>query len=159
MKDVSFRNILLPTDFSNASADAVSYALSIAVKYTSDLHVLHVMNDTTEPIGFYIPHLSFDHLEDEMLREANNMLKGFCKRTMEGIKGYTMQVIVGTPYLKIVDYAKEHSIDLIVMGSVSKASSLDRLFFGSTTERVLRAAPCHILTIHPRENTSKEKST
>jgi universal stress protein A len=55
-------------------------------------------------------------------------------------------VVAGPPYVKIVRYARDHQVDLIVMGTQGLIG-LDRLIMGSTAERVVRTAPCPVVSI------------
>ncbi|MFQ5329195.1 MAG: universal stress protein [Thermodesulfobacteriota bacterium] len=148
-----FRRILLPTDFSTTSDHTVSYATSLARRYGAKLYLLHVIDETTEASGFYIPHLSYKKMDDEMKAAATKMLKNFCLDKLKSVKDYTFDVVEGIPYKEINTYAKAEGIDLIVMGSHGR-SGIDRLVFGSTTERVLRSSSCPVLTVHPPEEAS-----
>jgi len=148
-----FSRILLPIDFSTTSDSAVAYAISLAGKYGAKLYLLHVIDETTEASGFYIPHLSYENLDKEIKAGAQKKLKEFCLKQLKGVKDYTFDVVEGIPYKEITAYADAHGINLIVMGSRGR-TGIDRFVFGSTTERVLRSSPCPVLTVHPPEEAS-----
>jgi len=143
-----FENILLPTDFSNASVDAAVYALKIARQHKAKLYLLHVMDISTEAAGFYVPHQSFENLDDEMLIAAEKMLYEFAQKNIKGYRNYELRVVSGEPYKVIIKTIKSLNIDLCVMGTFGKVA-IERLFVGSTTERVMRKALCPVLIIPP----------
>jgi len=145
-KDVKFKNILFTTDFSGASVHAASYAASLASSYGAALHVIHVVDTSEEAAGFYLPHLSFEKLDSELKDTAEAMLRKFCDKNFKGQKDLKMTVLTGEPYKEILKAAA--GADVIVMGTFGKAH-LDRVLFGSTTERVMRKAKCPVLVIPP----------
>jgi nucleotide-binding universal stress UspA family protein len=147
-KGVRFQRILFPTDFTEASENAASYALSLARQHRARLHVLHVVDITGEAAGFYVPHQSFETLNEEMKAGAEDMIERFCARTFPGLRNIERRVLIGEPYKQIIKVVKGSRIDLVVMGTYGK-SGIDRLLFGSTTERVLRKAGCPVLVIPP----------
>jgi len=145
-KDVKFKNILFTTDFSEASVHAASYAASLAASYGAALHVIHVVDTSEEAAGFYLPHLSFEKLDSELKDTAGAMLRKFCEKNFKGQKDLKATVLTGEPYKEILKAAA--GADVIVMGTFGKAH-LDRVLFGSTTERVMRKAKCPVLVIPP----------
>lgn len=147
-----FERILLSTDFTEASENAALYALNMAVKYDARLYVLHVVDLTEDAAGFYVPHLSFENLDAEMLKSARRMLDKFCEKQFKGFDGLEANVIAGEPYKDILKAVDRDGIDIVVMGTCGKGG-IERFFFGSTTERVLRDVGCPVLVIPPRGKT------
>jgi nucleotide-binding universal stress UspA family protein len=145
---VNFKRILLPTDFTEASAYAASYALNMALQYKARLFVLHVVDLTEDAAGFYVPHVSFSNLDKELKDVGEVMLKKFCAKRFKGFNGLVTKVLVGEPYKEIVKSIKKDKIDVVVMGTFGKGG-LDRFFFGSTTDRVLRKTDCPVLVVPP----------
>ncbi len=144
----NFKKILVPVDFTPASESALKYGLSLATKYGGKLFVLHVVNLRGELAGFYIPHLSFEKLDDEMKKGAGEMLEKFTKRILKGFKNFEKVLLCGTPYLEIVRYAREENMDIIVMGTFGR-SGIEGYLFGSTTERVMKNAEVPVLVVPP----------
>ena len=153
-----FTRILFTTDFSTTSEHALTYAISLTKTYKAKLYLLHVIDESTEASGFYIPHLSYKKLDDEMKTAAQKMLKSFCLKKLKGVDSYTFDVVEGIPYKEIAAYAEAQGINLIVMGSRGR-TGIDRLVFGSTTERVLRKSVCPVLTVHPPEEAYQETTS
>ncbi len=142
----AFQKILIATDFSDCSEEACAYALSLARKFDASLVVLHVINEPVDLRGFYVPHISFDELEKEIAAGAATMLKTFCADNLADFANYSTSIVTGVPYEEITRIAKEQDVSLIVIGTHGR-SGLDHLIFGSTAERVVRSAPCPVLTI------------
>lgn len=142
------RRILFPTDFSGASIHAASYALSLARAYKARLFVVHVVDTSEEASGFYLPHLSYEKLDAEMKESAAGMLDKFCAVRFKGFRDMEKSVLAGEPYKEIIKAIRGSDIDLVVMGTFGKAR-IDRFFFGSTTERVLRKSSCPVFVVPP----------
>ncbi len=143
-----FKNILIPTDFAEATESAFDNALMVARQFDAKLHLVHIINTKEEAAGFYVPHLSFDKLDREFMVAAEDMIKKFCAKRLKSYKGCVTAVLKGEPYRQIIKYAKDEAIDVIVMATYGK-SRVDRFIFGSTTERVIRKAPCPVLVVPP----------
>lgn len=146
--DREFKNILFTTDFTGASVNAAQYAASLARRYGASIQVLHVVDTSEEAAGFYLPHLSFEKLDADLNDAAGAMLKKFCDKNFKGIDDLKPTVLSGEPYKEILKAAA--GADVIVMGTFGKAH-LDRVLFGSTTERVMRKSKCPVLVVPPAE--------
>ncbi|MCK6457386.1 MAG: universal stress protein [Phycisphaerae bacterium] len=148
---ITFRHILCPTDFSELSAHATHFAVSLADKYRADLDVLHVVDEAYQ----YWPAMGPEGLPvgppvEEVVNNARTQLarwiEQYCANTPKAVTG---EVVAGRPFLEIVRYARENSIDLIVLGTHGR-SGLTHVLLGSVTERVVRKAHCPVLTVrHP----------
>ncbi len=143
-----FKKIILTTDFSDASDNASSYALSMAEHYDATLHIVHIVDTSTGDEDFYAPSAKLD---TEMVASAESMLeKKFFKR-LTNLSKHKLVVLMGTPHEVIIDYAKDISADLVVMGTFGR-SGLGRVLLGSTTELVMRRVHCPVLPIHPESS-------
>ncbi|MCA9004456.1 MAG: universal stress protein [Planctomycetaceae bacterium] len=134
------KNILVPVDFSESSLEAIKKAILIS-EDASTVTVVHVM----VPLDLVSPGVLFGGLTDEKRTEHVNKLakEEFAKHQIEGV---TFDTLVGDPGIKIADYAKDHSTDLIVIPSHGY-TGITRLALGSVAERVLRHAPCPTLVL------------
>ena len=141
-----FEKILLATDFSDYSEVACEYALSLARTFNSSILVLHVINEPVDLRGFYVPHISFEQLEKEIETSADQMLERFCREHLQESSSYRTMTVSGVPYEEIIRVATEQESSLIVIGTHGR-TGLDHLIFGSTAERVVRGAPCPVMTI------------
>lgn len=140
-----FKRILLPTDFSEGSKNALSYAKELAGQYGATLYILHVIYDIAQGTGLHVPHVNLDQLYKEIEEVARKELERF---GLEELRGLDVQreVVKGVPYEEIVKFAEKNQIDLIVIGTYGR-KGLERLFFGSTAEQVLKRASCAVLTV------------
>jgi nucleotide-binding universal stress UspA family protein len=126
-----FRHILVPTDFSETSDAALDYGLELAARFNAQLHLLHVIDaPAVLPAGL------FDDVKAKLARRAARGQR--CAVTTE--------VITGTSARTIVCYARARSMDLIVMGTHGR-SGMAHLLMGSVAEKVVRDAPCPVLTV------------
>jgi nucleotide-binding universal stress UspA family protein len=144
MKD--FKTILFATDFSENSLYAFQYAFSMARKYEALLAIVHVINEPVDLRGFYVPHISFESLEEEIEEGARKMMDKFCRVHVQDYDRYETFIVPGIPYDEIIKKAQELSADLIIMGTHGR-SGLDHVLFGSTAEKVVRKSPVPVMTI------------
>jgi nucleotide-binding universal stress UspA family protein len=142
----TFCHILCPVDFSSHSDRAMEYAGELARRFQADLTVLHVVYDPLDITYSHIPHPPLEQLREEMIREGEKMLQRRVRRRLRFLPRAKTMVVAGPPYRQIIRYAQEHHVDLIVMGTQG-LTGLDRLIMGSTAERVVRTAPCPVVSI------------
>ncbi len=143
---ISLKNILLATDFSDTSRLAAEYAVELAKRYQAKLHLLHVIE---EPIAT-IPLLETYGApsKEEYEAAAVAMLDNW--PLPDGAEECELERRVhhGTPFLQILHDARDHEIDLIVMGSHGRGL-IKHLLMGNVAEKVVRKAPCPVLTVRP----------
>lgn len=141
-----FKHILCPVDFSDQSARALEYALSIAQESDAGLTVLHVLESPSdqEPRtnrGFNVPEYGLFRAE-----EAKERLMQLIPESAAAWCTPQTMIAHGKPYREILGIATDASMDLIVMG-VHGRNALDVMLFGSTTNQVVRRATCPVLTL------------
>lgn len=144
MKD--FKTILFAVDFSQSSDYAFQFALSLAKKYDARLLIIHVINEPVDLRGFYVPHISFEKLEQEIEEGAKKMMEKFCRAQIKDYSNYESFIVPGIPYDEIIKKAQEQSADLILMGTHGR-TGLDHVLFGSTAEKVVRKSPIPVMTV------------
>jgi nucleotide-binding universal stress UspA family protein len=147
---IDLHRILVPTDFSKHSNNALTYAVAFAEKFGAELHLLHVVQDLAlfipdavtamPPVALPVDQITLAAREalDRVIRE-------------QGLERFTVrpEVREGTPFAEIIRCAREKDIDLIVMGTHGH-TGLAHMLLGSVTEKVVRKAPCPVLTVrHP----------
>lgn len=148
---MAIRRILVPVDFSSASLQALEYASEFRRPHKAELIVLHAV----EPIyfaamdGFYGAGFDASIVYQEMDRAAREQLARLAaKLRMRRIDARVLHT-VGPAHQVIVDAAKKLKADLIIMSTHGR-TGLAHVFMGSVAERVVRSAPCPVLTTHPR---------
>lgn len=148
---INLRRILLPTDFSESARHAQRYAVSFAKEHSASLTLLHVVEAI--PVGYA------SDLFPVPMAQVYQEIEGYAKEELaklaaevrsRGVEPREM-VVQGKPVTEIVRVAREEEIDLIVLGAHGKGL-LDKALFGSTTERVVRRAPCPVLTTRLAEH-------
>jgi nucleotide-binding universal stress UspA family protein len=136
------KRILLPTDFSVASAYAAQWAVALAREYQAQLHVLHVL-----PEGFTL--LKERAARSRMTKEAEASLDAFLKDETKGLE-VSREVKTGEPFQEIVTEARGKATDVVVMGTHGR-TFLKYAVLGSVASKVVRKAPCPVLTVrHPK---------
>jgi nucleotide-binding universal stress UspA family protein len=147
---IQLKNVLVATDFSEESQTALTYGRDLARTFYSTLHVLHVVSDAsaqfaTESYSAVLPDLQRD-VEDAARKQVDALLNED-DRTMLHARA-VVQTASATAQA-IVEYASRMKVDFIVMGTHGRGA-VARLLVGSVAERVIRTAPCPVLTIrHP----------
>lgn len=151
MKD--FSTILMAVDFSDSSDNAFQLALSLAEKYSARLIILHVINEPIDLRGFYVPHISFEKLEEEIEEGAGKLMESFCRLHAGDFSNFESLIVPGMPYEQIIQQAQEKGADLIVLGTHGR-TGLDHVLFGSTAEKVVRKSKLPVLTVRLDEEPS-----
>jgi nucleotide-binding universal stress UspA family protein len=138
--------ILCPVDFSDASRHAVEQAVAIAEWYAARLQVLHVYS----PIFMPVPALPapVERVSDVELERVREETRRFVGSQFTSFVEAGVSVDIGQPAAVILDRAARVPADLIVMGTHG-AGGFEHLLLGSVTEKVLRKAPCPVLTVPP----------
>jgi len=149
---IAFKRVLVATDFSSDSELALRYGFSLAQKYQSHLHLLHVLTDSPtkgEEIDWSTP-------------GADSPYYAAARRLHESIPAevhlwseVTHAVREGKPFREILSYAAEHQIDLICIGAHGKSSQSGGLF-GSNADRVLRESPSPVLVLRLPKSLTKD---
>lgn len=147
---INLKRILVTTDFSEFSEPAVVYGCAIAEKFDSELHLLHVCPDAAMLVPD-VNGLGAAGLIDQAQAIAKSAADHLQKLPPENCRaGSTIirETKIGSPFYEIIQYAKEHDVDLIVIGTHGR-SGLVHLLMGSVAENVVRKAPCPVLTVKP----------
>jgi nucleotide-binding universal stress UspA family protein len=143
---MEIKRILFPTDFSEGAMNALPYAVDMVRHYGAKLYMLHVIYDIATASGLYIPHISVDEMYKELKAEARKELEKFGAIERQDVKNIEYAILRGVPYEEILKFVEKNNIDLVVIGTHGR-KGLDRVLFGSTAERVVRNAPCPVLTV------------
>jgi universal stress protein A len=144
---MDIRHILAPTDFSDYAKKALSDALELAQTFGAKLSLLHVVEPSPYLDGL-IPSPTGADLLSDLERQASAELARVLPDTQEAKITVTRAVAIGSPSQKIVETAEAEHVDLIVMATHGR-TGLSHLLIGSVAERVVRTAPCPVLTIRP----------
>lgn len=138
------KQILVPTDFSAPAKVAKDYAAMLAEGFGATVHFLYVIPDPLA-MGWGVDAAYLPQLLDRTEREVKEQLKEHVKLD-EGKFETRVAIETGSAAPKIVEYAKAHAIDLIVMGTQGRGA-VERWWVGSVTQGVLHRAPCPVVAV------------
>ncbi len=148
-----FKKILCPVDFSEFTDEILEYALDIAKKYGAELHLIHIIPN----LNYFTPYESFftpenlivveKNMETEVNKDFDDLMKKINVPAVKIIKN-------GAAFVEIINYARSESMDLIIIGTHGR-SGLEHILIGSVAERVIRKAPCPVLTVRPKSRQFK----
>ena len=140
--------ILFATDFSEISDYAFDYASSLAATCNARLVIVHVVAHQVDLRNFYVPHISFDELDKRVEAGAKKRMSDFRDKCRGWFPDATAYVVIGIPHEEILKKAVEENASLIVMGTHGR-QGFEHFIFGSTAERIVKMAPCPVLTVRP----------
>lgn len=147
---VKLTKILCPVDFSELSRKAMYNAIELASTFGAELHLLHVF-EGYDAISLN-PELVISPMS-EWLPKLRELCRAKLQALPEGEWAGRCRVIhanrEGSAIAEICHYAKQHDIDLIVLGTHGR-TGLSHLLMGSVAENVVRSAPCPVLTIREK---------
>lgn len=146
---IELKNILLPTDFSEPSLAATNYALELARRFEAKLHLLHVIEDPVVYLPMFesFPLPSKEEFEQYAEVRLQNWILPEDAEGMEIARSWRH----GRPHVESIRFAAEESMDLIVIGTHGRNAAA-HLLLGSVAEKVVRKAPCPVLTVRPEEH-------
>lgn len=144
--EVRFKNILCPMDFSPSALQAFGFALDLARQADGSVTVLHVIEWLAEEEPRAHAHFKVPEYRQHLIDAARQRVQALVAeepRTWSAIQDI---VVLGRAHREILRIAADSAADLIVMGAQGRGG-LGLALFGSTTQQVVRAAPCPVLTV------------
>jgi nucleotide-binding universal stress UspA family protein len=146
-----YERILIPTDGSDVAESAVAHALDLAERYGAEVHALYVVD--IDSVNLSLGTEQVDRLKQgrfsemgELKEKADEATAAVAERGAERGVDVVEHVSGGRPHKVIADYAEDHEMDLIVMGSHGRAG-VRRALLGSVTERTLRSTHVPVLVV------------
>lgn len=151
--------IVVPTDMSDYSLRALPYAVGLAQLFGARLDVIYVHEPILLPFGEFgaLPPMKPDEQETYVRDEMRKLM---LERVPDSLNAVG-HVLVGRPADEIMRFAEEHNADLIVIATHGRGG-LFHAVMGSTAEKVVRAAPCAVLTLKqpmPVSSASRTRSS
>jgi len=146
LKKFPFKKVLVGCDFSTDSEFALEYAISIAQEFQSELHLVHVVEPSGYKDLFKLPSEPGEKFKEELYDTIQDKLKTMVPE--EALNWITLKtkLLVGKSYEELVRYAQLKDVDLVALGTRGRGMVED-ILVGSTTDRVIRQAPCPVLSI------------
>lgn len=142
------KRILVPIDFSESSLKALRYAVPFAERFGATIYLVHIIETSffiadVQNIALALP-------QSKLVENAREKLFSLADREIAEIVPVSIQVRPGKPFDQIAATAKELDVDLIIIATHGY-TGLKRVVLGSTAERVIRHAPCPVLTVREHE--------
>ena len=142
------KKILLPIDFSEAAIKILQYAIFVAEKFNAKIFIIYVMEYPYTLSGL-APSRTDNEYEDQMISFAEKRMASFLKEHNRGLLPLSCEssILSGHPAEEIISYAEMERVDLIIIGTHGH-KGLEKMLFGSVAEKVVKLAPCPVLTIN-----------
>jgi nucleotide-binding universal stress UspA family protein len=144
--------LLVATDFTPFSEEALIFAGNLADKLEAQLLILHVIHDPAEAPGFYVQKMKKKKFLHSMEEAANEMMEEFLKKAKKDHPGQSSfkdampLLVVGTPVSRIIEIAEKKQVSMIVVGSHGR-TGLSKILIGSKAEQLVRLSPIPVIVI------------
>lgn len=140
------KKILVPIDFSDYSKNALKYAADFAQNFKAKIYLIYVIEPVIYPADFSIGQVTIPTPDVDMNARAQSELDALAKTFVESSIEVETIIKSGKPFVEINETASEKDIDLIIIATHGH-TGVEHLLFGSTAEKVVRKAPCPVLTL------------
>ncbi len=152
--------ILTPIDFSENALKIARAAAYVAGTFKAGLHLIFVIREFDDYSNFFPP-LNMLNLKEELLLSAQQQMDTFIDQRKKefadaGVPEIKSEVLNGDVAEEIINYARTHNCDLIVMGTHGY-KGFERIMFGSVAEKVVKNACCPVMTINPYQEECENK--
>lgn len=150
---IAVKEILVATDFGSAADNALRYGEALAREFGARLHLLHAVPNVyaTSMDGYGYAAVPAQVQEDLETAARRHMRERLGDDDRQELRARTTVVTHNSPAVAIVDYAKQHAIDLVVLGTHGRGA-VAHMLLGNVAERVVRIAPCPVLTVRDPEH-------
>jgi nucleotide-binding universal stress UspA family protein len=142
----NIKKILVPIDFSDYSKSSLRYAVNYAKHFNASLVIVYVIEPVIYPPDFSMGQIAIPTPGLEMDKRAEDELNKLAEKEIPA--GLSVKKIIksGKPFVEIIETAAEEDVDLIIIATHGH-SGVEHILFGSTAEKVVRKAPCPVLTL------------
>jgi len=156
--------VLVPIDFSDYSKSALKYAVNFVKYFKAQLFLVYVVEPVIYPPDFSMGQIAIPSVDLEMDKRAEEELNKLAAQEIPADIKVKSIVKTGKPFIEIIETAGEENVDLIIIATHGH-TGVEHILFGSTAEKVVRKAPCPVLTLREpikgflfRDELKKEKS-
>lgn len=146
MSNLSIHKTLVPIDFSDYSKNSLKYAVNFAEKFNSEIILLYVVEPILYPTDLTLGQIVLPTVDIDLEARAREELNKLVKLEIKPEQKVKTLIKSGKPYIEIIETSKEEDVDLIII-STHGHSGIEQVLFGSTTDKVVRKAPCPVLTV------------
>jgi nucleotide-binding universal stress UspA family protein len=138
--------ILVPIDFSDYSKNALRYAAEFAKQFDAKMYLIYVIEPVIYPADFSMGQVAIPSTDMDLSKRAEEELQNLVKSFIDPTLEVETLIKTGKPFVEINETAKENNIDLIIIATHGH-TGVEHMLFGSTAEKVVRKAPCPVLTL------------
>jgi len=151
------KRILCPTDYSEDARSALRVANEMALYFAADLTLVHVLPPAKDPAwpvdGYHVVPVDVGHTPQDHLRNAQQSLSQEANNYISRDVSLNLEVLRGDPADEILELASRICTEMIVLATHGH-SRLRTAILGSTADRIVRLAPCPVITLHAGQETS-----
>jgi nucleotide-binding universal stress UspA family protein len=150
---LELKNILAPTDFSHHAESGLRYACGLAERFGATLHLVHVLPEVVAPVGpepMILPSLPAEYYDEAQAAALATLEQCLLAEWGKPVR-VERAVRWGDSVQGIVSHARDQKIDLIVLATHGR-TGLGHVLLGSVAERIVREAPCPVLTVRDKRN-------
>ena len=140
------KKILVPIDFSDYSKNALKYAAQFAKQFNAKIYLIYVVEPMIYPADFSMGQVAIPSTDIDLHSRAEEELKKLSKEIIGGSLQVEILIKTGKPFVEIIEAASSNDVDLIIIATHGH-TGVEHLLFGSTAEKVVRKAPCPVLTL------------
>ena len=140
------KKILVPIDFSDYSKNALKYAAQFAKQFNAKIYLIYVVEPMIYPADFSMGQVAIPSTDIDLHSRAEEELKKLSKDIVNSNSRVEILIKTGKPFVEIIEAASANDIDLIIIATHGH-TGVEHLLFGSTAEKVVRKAPCPVLTL------------
>ncbi len=138
--------ILVPIDFSDYSKSALNYAVSFAQKFDAEMILIYVIEPVIYPPDFSMGQIAIPSINTEWDFKAKEELDRLVKSNIPANVKVKTIIKTGKPFMEVIETAANENTDIIIIATHGH-SGMEHILFGSTAEKVVRKAPCPVLTL------------
>ena len=140
------KKILVPIDFSDYSKSSLKYAVNFARNFNASLILVYVIEPVIYPPDFSMGQIAIPTAGLEMDKRAKEELDKLAQKEISSDVNVRKIIKTGKPFVEIIETASEENVDLIIIATHGH-TGVEQILFGSTAEKVVRKAPCPVLTL------------
>ncbi|MBA4250305.1 MAG: universal stress protein [Chlorobiaceae bacterium] len=144
--NLTIKKIIVPVDFSDFSKSALKYSVQFAKNFSSELIITYVIEPIIYPPDFSMGQIALPSVNLQMDERAKEELEKLVKIEIGEEVPVRIVIRTGKPFVEIIELAREEEADLIIISSHGH-SGVEYILFGSTADKVVRKAPCPVLTL------------
>lgn len=148
---IAIKQIVVATDFSEPADTALTYGRNFARTFSATLHVVHVVNDLAAAAPISEIPMDLTRVQAQIVREGEALLEALV--TEDDRRTLTVKTALlssSAPAQAVLTYATDVAANLIIVGTHGR-SGLAEFFVGSIAHKIVRSAPCPVLTVRPHE--------